>query len=150
VAAGYREPTHAPDGRVRPFVGEMSAAAGPVPASGGDPPTSQDVRPYLITRGRVGPTAVTVEIEAQVVTTADGETALPRYRLEERHIIMLCRDPIAVAEVAARLGIHLSVARVLVGDLIAEGHLIARRPYVGQHRNVALIERVIHGLQAIR
>jgi hypothetical protein len=131
---------------VRPFVGKLPGPAPPFESHGSTP---QSIRPYLITRGRAGPTAVTVEIEAQIVTTPDGEAALSRYRLEERDIIVLCRQPMAVAEVAARLGIHLGVARVLVGDLIAAGHLAARRPYEGLHRNVAIIERVIHGLQAI-
>src|SRR5262245_38692389 len=133
---------------VRPFVGELAATPQPLPPEP-EPQTAQGVRPYLITRGRTQPTAVTFEIETQIVTTADGESALTRYRLEARQIVTLCREPMAVAEIAARLGLHLGVARVLVGDLIVSGHLEARRPHAGLHRNVALIERVIHGLHAI-
>lgn len=112
-------------------------------------PLARAVRPYLLTGGRATPTSTTFEIEAQLVTTPEGELALSRYRLEHRDIVLLCRQPMAVAEVAARLGLHLGVARVLVSDLIAAGHLSARRPYVGVHRDIAIIERVINGLQAI-
>ncbi|MET7424493.1 DUF742 domain-containing protein [Dactylosporangium sp. NPDC005555] len=111
-------------------------------------PAASAVRPYLLTGGRARPDAV-LEIEAQVLTTAAGEDALDRHRYEQREIVLLCRRPLAVAEVAARLGLHLGVARVLVGDLVACGHLAARRPDHAPHRNVAIIERVIRGLQAI-
>src|SRR5690242_9962995 len=85
----------------------VPAAPGPV-----QPPTLT-VRPYLLTRGRAAPTGMDFEIEAQVVTTEAGQLALPRYRLEERDIILLCRQPLAVAEVAAQLRLHLGVVKIL-------------------------------------
>jgi len=111
-------------------------------------PAASPVRPYLLTGGRARPDTG-LEIEAQVLTTGAGEQALERYRYEQRDIILLCREPLAVAEIAARLNLHLGVARVLVGDLVASGHLGTRRPHSGLHRNTAIIERVIRGLQAI-
>ncbi|GGM37636.1 DUF742 domain-containing protein [Dactylosporangium sucinum] len=135
---------------VRPFLGGSSAGPPAQPPPRPDPlrPTTSAVRPYLLTGGRARPDTG-LEIEAQVLTTTVGEDALDRYRYEQREILLLCRAPLAVAEVAARLGLHLGVARVLVGDLIACGHLASRRPDSGLHRNAAIIERVIRGLQAI-
>lgn len=89
-------------------------------------------------------------MEAQVVITPEGEAALPRHLYEKHAILARCRAPVSVAELAATLGLHLGVARVLVGDLVAMGYLTARRPESGTHRDAAIIERVIRGLQAIR
>lgn len=91
-----------------------------------------------------------IEIEAQVVITLAGEVALARHLYEHHAILARCAQPAAVAELAAALGLHLNVVRVLVGDLVAMGHLAARRPESGTHRDAAIIERVIRGLQAIR
>jgi hypothetical protein len=57
--------------------------------------------------------------------------------------------PMAVAEVAARLRLHLGVTRVLVSDLLVLGHLTVRRPEVVFQRSSDIIQRVIQGLQSI-
>ncbi len=132
-----------PAALVRPFLG-----IGPTRAPVQPRPATSEVRPYLLTGGRARPDTG-LEVEAQVLTTAAGQDALERYRYERREIILLCREPLAVVEVAARLGLHLGVARVLVGDLVACGHLTARRPDRGLHRDATIIERVIRGLHAI-
>lgn len=134
----------------RPFIGGVPSTPYGQPPPYSDPsrPVTSEVRPYLLTGGRARPDAG-LEIEAQVLTTSAGEDALTRYRYEQREIVLLCREPLAVAEVAARLNLHLGVARVLVGDLVACGHLAARRPDSGLHHNAAIIERVIRGLQGI-
>ncbi len=137
--------------RVRPFLPAepepLSAhpSAEPSPEPGGVSP----LRPYLLTGGRVRPTDATLELEAQVVTTESGYGAMAALDYEQRDIVRLCHRPLAVAEVAARLGLHLGVARVLVGDLVEAGHLAVRRPEAVAHRNIEIIERVIRGLQAI-
>lgn len=139
-----------PAALVRPFLGVRQAL--PPAPSGARPdpprPSTSDVRPYLLTGGRAQPDT-RLEVEAQVLTTTAGVDALERYRYEQREIILLCRAPMAVVEVAARLGLHLAVARVLVGDLVGCGHLTAHRPGRGLHRDATIIERVIRGLHAI-
>jgi hypothetical protein len=146
------DPAQNPAPMIRPFLGEIPQAH-PEP-SGAPPerprPNALGTRPFLLTSGRARPVDARLEMEAQVLTTETGEAALERYRYEQHDIVVLCRQSMSVAEVAARLGLHLGVARVLVGDLVACGHLSARRPAGGEHRNVAIIERVIRGLQAIR
>ncbi len=103
----------------------------------------------MLTGGRAHPVDATLEIEAQVLTTRLGRGAVGRHTFEHRHILVLCEEPMSVAEVAARLGLHLGVARVLAADLVALGHLSVRRPRTDMHRDVQIIERVIRGLQAI-
>ncbi len=106
-------------------------------------------RPYMLTGGRVRPIDASIEIEAQVLTTSLGRAAAPRHAFEHQEILNLCIEPMSVAEVAGRLGIHLGVARVLVSDLVTIGQLSLRRPHTGAHRRVDVIERVIRGLEAI-
>jgi hypothetical protein len=108
------------------------------------------VRPYLITGGRARPVDSSLRAEAQVLVTWDGQGALDRLAYEHRDIVAVCGKPVAVAEVAAHLHLHLGVARVLVADLVAMGYLTLRNPEAGTHQQVHIIERVIRGLTAIR
>lgn len=108
------------------------------------------LRPYLLTSGRAQPVDHTLEIETQVVTSDQGIAARPRLTFENRDIVDLCRTTMSVAEIAARLGLHIGVARVLVADLAASGHVVLRRPAAALNQDLGMIERVIRGLEAIR
>jgi hypothetical protein len=108
------------------------------------------LRPYLITSGRSEPVDDTLEIEAQVLTTELGARAYGRLSFEYREIVALCTTTMSVAEVGARLGLHIGVARVLVADLAAHGYLLVQRPILPLSQDPNLIERVIRGLEAIR
>jgi hypothetical protein len=133
--------------RVRPFLpDEPEPIAAPVPPDAAGAVSS--LRPYLLTGGRVEPTEP-LEIEAQVMTTETGRLMLDRLSYEQRDIVRLCRRPYAVAEVAVHLRLHLGVARVLAGDLVALGYLSVRRADPQPLRNVRLLERVIQGLEAL-
>ena len=107
------------------------------------------IPPYLLTGGRVRPVDDSLELEAQVITTDAGREAIVRLTFEPHDIVALCDEPYAVAEVAARLGLHLGVTRILVGDLVHSGHLSVRRPERDIHRRADIIKRVIRGLDAI-
>ena len=105
------------------------------------------VRPYYMTGGRARPTQDDLEIEALVSTTAMGEL-YPKLTVEQRAIIALCRDLLSVAEVSARLDLPLGVTRVLIGDMASEGLVILHRPAsVGDRPDLALLQRVLYGLQ---
>ena len=105
------------------------------------------VRPYYMTGGRARPTQDDLEIEALVSTTAQGDRS-PKLTVEQRAIIALCRDLLSVAEVSARLDLPLGVTRVLIGDMAAEGMVILHRPTsVGDRPDLALLQRVLYGLQ---
>jgi hypothetical protein len=120
-----------------------------------EPPTGNDsevslLRPYVLTSGRSEPVDHTLEVEAQVMTSQLGEAEHQNLSFERRDIIALCRDTMSVAEVAAMLGLHIGVARVLVADLAELGYVIVRRPGAQLSKDVDLLERVIRGLEAIR
>jgi hypothetical protein len=110
------------------------------------------VRPYALTGGRTRP-RTDLPIEAIVRLSAHGVTATPRLTLERRRIAQLCVVPLSIAEVSAHLHIPLGVARVLVGDMVSEALLdatTAPAPTGGGDRpDISLLERVLHGLQAL-
>jgi hypothetical protein len=63
--------------------------------------------------------------------------------------VALCAAPMSVAEISAKLRMHLGVTRVLVGDLRATGHLDVHTFEVADPRDPETIRRVIRGLRAI-
>ncbi|MGW1225285.1 DUF742 domain-containing protein [Streptomyces sp. NPDC001478] len=92
------------------------------------------VRPYTITRGRTAPERDDFSL-ITVLTTADtprddrGAPVHPgRLQPEHRMILDRCRRPAAVAEVAADLNLPVSVTKILLADLVAQGLLLARAP----------------------
>jgi hypothetical protein len=83
----------------------------------------------------------------QVVITPRGETAADALSFEYRDIVSLCAEPVAVAEIAARLSLHLGVIRVLIGDLQHQGMVTTFQPEVDPTDDVEMILRVINGLR---
>jgi hypothetical protein len=120
------------------------------PLPGGNDPDVSLLRPYLLTSGRAQPIDHTLEIEAQVLTSLLGAASHPKLTFEHREIVSLCRTTKSVAEVAALLGLHIGVARVLVADLAGLGYVVLRRPDTRPSQDLDIIERVIRGLEAIR
>jgi hypothetical protein len=108
------------------------------------------LRPYLQTAGRAQPVDQTLEIEAQVATSQLGAASQLNLTFERRDIVTLCQQTMSVAEIAAMLGLHIGVARVLVADLAALGYVVVRRPSTKPAQDLSMIERVIRGLEAIR
>jgi hypothetical protein len=105
------------------------------------------VRPYAITRGRIRRVHGELELEALVTTTSRGisTTRLPN---EQRSIVLLCRDLLSIAEVAARLRLPVEVIRTLVEDMADDGLVELHRPAHRDDRpDLALLERVLYGLQ---
>ncbi|MFE4604083.1 DUF742 domain-containing protein, partial [Kitasatospora indigofera] len=68
-------------------------------------------------------------------------------------ILDRCRRPAAVAEVAAGLNLPISVTKILLGDLIAQGLLLARAPLSvaagGGGVNLGLLTAVREGLRRL-
>jgi hypothetical protein len=119
------------------------------PRYAGIDPDVSPLRPYLLTSGRTQPVDQTLEVEAQVLTSQRGAAAHNSLTFERRDIVELCQVTMSVAEVAAILGLHIGVARVLVADLAELGYVIVRRPGTRLTQDIDMIERVIRGLEAI-
>jgi hypothetical protein len=70
--------------------------------------------------------------------------------VEQRAIAALCHDILSIAEVSARVHLPLGVIRVLVGDMADEHLVMVHRPAHGGDRpDLAVLERVLEGLQSI-
>jgi len=101
---------------------------------------------YALTGGRTRSEGPDLPIEAMVTTTPDGMRDLTALRFESRDIVLLCRRPQSIAEVAARVKVPLGVARVLVSDLTASG-LLAVHATEGERPDRAILERLLSGLR---
>ena len=73
-----------------------------------------------MTGGRTRSAGAEIPLEALVIVTQRSGPA-PGLAWEHRAIAELCASPMSVAEVSAHLKVPLGVARVLVGDMAAEG-----------------------------
>jgi Protein of unknown function (DUF742) len=108
------------------------------------------VRPYVLTHGRTRADGIDVSLDAAVHARVAPDELSSWPAPEARSIVTLCREPMPVAEVAARLEMPLGVARVLVGDLAAGGLVTvsASRP-ADAHTDVTLLERLLDGIRAL-
>lgn len=129
-------------------------ADGPISADGAPARPPSAVRPFLLTAGRVAGAGAADEsrpmpVETQVVATVAGLDELERLSFEQHDIVAACRRPLSLAEMAARLRLHLNVVRVLAEDLRASGHLAVHVPDLGVVHDASVLRRVIDGLRAI-
>lgn len=79
------------------------------------------VRPFIMTGGRTRAERRDLRVETMLqASVADMPLGLPS---EQEELLLLCREPQSVAEVAAKLHLVLGVVAVIAGDLIATGLL---------------------------
>jgi hypothetical protein len=109
------------------------------------------IRPFLLTAGRVSGAGTTppMPLETQVVSTSGGLLALRSLTFEHHDIVATCRSPQSVAELAARLRLHLNVIRVLAEDLCAAGYLAIYVPDARTAQDISVLRRIIDGLRAV-
>lgn len=103
------------------------------------------VRPYLLTGGRTRVEGVDVPLEATLSSTEVGRSAIDRRSPEESRLLIACREPTALVEVAVTLDLPVGVVRVLAGDLLREGYL--EKGAVANGTEVPLLERLLDGLK---
>ncbi|MFD1812329.1 DUF742 domain-containing protein [Rhodococcus gannanensis] len=109
------------------------------------------VRPYSLTSGRTKP-KVELAIEALIQSLPDPENRAFELGDVDSAIVALCAQSPSVAEIAARVGVPIGVARVLVGDLVEAGHvriLATLQDDSSENERRDLIERVLGGLRKI-
>jgi hypothetical protein len=79
------------------------------------------VRPFIMTGGRTRAERRDLRVETMLNASVDEiPFDLPS---EQEKILLLCREPQSVAEVAAKLHLVVGVVTVIAGDLIAAGLL---------------------------
>jgi hypothetical protein len=114
----------------------------PEPVAGG----AAFVRPYVFTRGR---TRSSLELSIETLVSAVPQSAPAGLTGEHQVVLDLCREPRSVAELAARAGVPLGVARVLVGDLAAAAAVSVHRSAGEAGPDLALMRRVLSGLRRL-
>jgi Protein of unknown function (DUF742) len=108
------------------------------------------VRPYAMTGGRTRPTSGQFDLISLVVATRPVSTIDIGLGPEHLAIMELCRHPLSVAEVAAHLDLPVGIVRVLLGDLLDKGLILAREPQpVTQLPGEGIFKAVINGLRSL-
>ncbi|MEV7628983.1 DUF742 domain-containing protein [Actinoplanes sp. NPDC089786] len=149
-----------PIGRIPPYLRTPPAAAAPAPPP---PPIHHDAghaggdqvrqRPFVLTSGRVNAVDREIEFETQVTLRPydprTGRVPLASLGPEMQAMVALCQEPTSVAEISARLRLHLGVTKILVADLRAAGYLDVHVADTMSPHSPELILRVMRGLRAI-
>ncbi|MGH1492682.1 MAG: DUF742 domain-containing protein [Acidimicrobiales bacterium] len=124
---------------------------------GQGPPSSLRVRPYTVTGGRTK-ADIELEIETMIQTTTQTASSAGGWQTDSRGLISesralleLCVTPLSIAEISAHLRLPLQVIKVLVGDLVIAKRVATHgaAPETGARPDLALLERVLDGLQSL-
>ncbi|TML27781.1 MAG: DUF742 domain-containing protein [Actinobacteria bacterium] len=103
-----------------------------------------------MTSGRVLGRRSDLGLETQVSARISGpDPALARLPREQRAIVAACARPVSIAEISARLHLHLDVTKILVTDLSAAGYLEVHHVDRFSPTDVPTITRVIDGLRSL-
>ncbi|MFJ9407025.1 DUF742 domain-containing protein [Streptomyces sp. NPDC101393] len=105
-------------------------------------------RLYTLTGGRSRPGSDAFDLVTLVVTES---APVPGMQSEHAAILRMCERPMAVVEIAAELGLPVSIVRILLSDLLDAGRISARHPRAADaaHRlpDLDLLEQVLVGLR---
>jgi hypothetical protein len=113
-----------------------------------DAPVARVVRPYTLTGGRTAP-KVELPVEATLRREASGSEVPTDANLA---LILDVCDKRSVAEVSAHVHMPIGVVRVLLGDLIEQGHVRVQATLTAdssQDERRELIERTLRGLRTL-
>jgi hypothetical protein len=105
---------------------------------------------YAVTGGRTRSGARDLPMESLVTVT---ERARWAHDLENeyRTIVEMARRPVSVVEIGAALAVPVTVARVLVSDLVGKGFLDVHAPppaFAGGRPSAAVLTQLLDGLRA--
>ncbi|TDB78375.1 MULTISPECIES: DUF742 domain-containing protein [unclassified Micromonospora] len=107
------------------------------------------VRPYAMTRGRAA-AQNRFNVISQVVAAQPAPALEVGIGPEHIAIVNLCQRPLALAEVAAHLGLPLGTIRVLLDDLLARRlvKVIEPKPHTTLPDD-SVFEALINGIRAL-
>jgi hypothetical protein len=109
------------------------------------------VRPYAVTKGRtVAADGTSVGLIDVVVAAVDAQPpAGVRLGPEHRQILVRCRRPITVVDLASDIDLPVGVVRVLLSDLSEYGIVRIQGAIRGPVTNERLLRDVLDGLHAL-
>ncbi|MBL1067506.1 DUF742 domain-containing protein [Streptomyces sp. 7-21] len=112
-----------------------------------DPDDGPD-RLYTLTGGRSRPGSNAFDLVTLVVSESEPS---PGMQSEHVKILRMCRYPTAVVEIAAELGLPVSITKILLSDLLDMGMITARHPQTAANAarlpDPQLLEQVLVGLR---
>lgn len=108
----------------------------------------QLVRPYTRTGGRTH-AGYRLELETLLSTPLGRDYDISTLRDDYRTICEMCRMPQSTAEIAARLGLPLGAARVLIGDVVEAELLFVHEVAEESGPSIDLLSRVAAGLRKL-
>lgn len=106
------------------------------------------VRPFTLTGGRTRPSRGDFTLITTVTAARPQPKATTRLQPEHTRIVRLCAEPLAVAELAARLDLPMSVVVIMLCDLLEMGHVVVRPPrlFTRTSPDLYLLQKVRDGL----
>jgi len=119
---------------------------GPELMMGEDPnEDSSFVRPYMITGGRTVGDAGDIPLETLVVAKRPSDGLGP----DHAAVVKVCSggEPQSIIEIAVNINQPIGVARVLVADLTASGHV--EQYDTAASENAVLVRRLLDGIRAL-
>lgn len=115
------------------------------PLDGEDPD-----RLYTVTGGRSRADESAFDIVTLIVSECDPA---PGMQSEHVRILTMCRAPMAVVEIAAELNLPVSIAKILLCDLLDTGRISARHPTSSPARaqlpDLETLKQVLVGLHKL-
>lgn len=108
------------------------------------------IRPYALVGGRTQPLGGSFDLIAMV--TVRRRAVFDPSTLEPAHqrVLSLCRDPMAVADLAVELDLPVGVIQVIVGDLREQGIITVQEPVPpSQMVDTTILRRVAEGLRRL-
>ena len=107
------------------------------------------VRQFASTQGRARSRGEDLALDTIVKITTSGEGARAFEMAERLAVLGAVSTPMSIAEVSARIGIHLGIARVIVSDLAADGLVAVSEAVTGDARpDLPTLERLLNDLQS--
>ncbi len=103
------------------------------------------VRPYMASGGRTTPSA---QLDLLTLVWSTGRISLSQLEAEHGEVLLLCREPVSVAEVAAHLRLPSTVVKVLLSDLMEVGAVAVLSPDPAvDTTDQSVLEALLNGLQ---
>lgn len=107
-------------------------------------------RLYTVTGGRSRADESAFDVVTLIVSECEPSAGM---QSEHVKILRLCRRPMAVVEIAAHLGMPVSIAKILLCDLLDTGRISARHPTSAPVRaqlpDLDILKQVLVGLRKL-
>ncbi|MEU5511297.1 DUF742 domain-containing protein [Streptomyces fungicidicus] len=115
---------------------------------GGSDSAGRLVRPFTLTGGRTRPSRGDFTLITTVTAADPQPEAAARPQPEHARILRLCAEPVAVAELAARLDLPMSVVVIMLCDLLEAGRITIHPPHPVNRTtpDLELLQKVREGL----